>query len=565
MKKAAVWVSILVAGVAVAALIGWAATYTPVYSESASQAWSRGRIIGLTPVNLAVGMQPAPDGSVALTWVDLDNRLHVVQLGARGQVLADRMPGLDTGIPRSPRLVVDESGAIHLAWLETQGSTSGLRYARLSPTLAVESGPHALSLPWDMARSHQLVLTSPGNLQVFWIGEAGLYQLAIAGPGVGREEPRLLAERAEDLAASLDENGLIHLAWSEQPGPNSRLMWYAVFQPESGALSDPEEMGSLFLRGAQRIESLAVGVDGSSGYVVWIIQDMRDVDSRSWYATFPRELPRLSRIRTLPLRMGSSPLSLSGLRTPEGRFVLAMSQSVMTPAGPQVQIGILPMGPESPPDQEVWAALTVPAALPQTNPAVQLEAQYTVTASNTPSLRPTLTVDAQGEMHLAWLQTGGFGVYRVAYASTTPGVLASYNAVTLWDVADRVFSVAMRLFMVVGLMPALAIGWSLLPLMWLFGYHLVTGKEVLETTSARVALAVAIGLVLVMTYLIYPYRSSMPIALQWLAPPATAALSLLPMAAVLRRQADPSLFGGFFIFAIAHGFLQVALFVLLQW
>lgn len=565
MKKAALWVFLLVALVAVAALIGWAATYTPLYSESASEAWSRGRILGVSPVNIAVGLQPAADNGAWLTWVDLDNRLHVVQMGGRGQVLADRTPVPGTGVPRAPRLVADTGGSLHLIWLETQGGASELRYARLSPTLAVESGPRALSLPWDTARSPQLVLTAPGSLQVFWIGEAGLYHLAIGDPDGGQGEPRLLAEGARDLAVHVDEVGLVHLAWAEEPGPNSRIIWYAVFNPEAREISTPEEMGSLFLRGAQRIESMAVGVDSNTGYVVWIIQDLRDVDSRGWYAHFPRELPRLSRIQTLQLSMGSSPLSLSGLRNQEGRFVLAMSQSVMTPAGPQVQIGILPMGPESPPEQEVWAALTLQASTPPAAPVRQLETQYTVTASERPSLRPTLAMDAQGELHLAWFQTGGFGVYRVAYASTAPGVLQAYNAVTLWDVVDQVFGLAMKLFMVVGLMPALAIGWSLLPLLWLFGYHLVTGKEVLETTSAHVAMAVAVVLVLVMTYLIYPYRAIMSPTLQWLAPPATAALALLLSAAYLRRQDDPSLFGGFFIFAIAHGFLQVALFVLLQW
>ena len=66
------------------------------------------------------------------------------------------------------------------------------------------------------------------------------------------------------------------------------------------------------------------------------------------------------------------------------------------------------------------------------------------------------------------------------------------------------------------------------------------------------------------TYLISPYRSSVPAILYRTLPLATAAIALALAALVLRKRGERSLFGAFFVFALTHGFLQVAIGALLR-
>jgi hypothetical protein len=565
MKRPVYWVIVAVVLVALAALVGWAATYSPLYSPSASEDWSRGRILGVTPVSVAVDIQLMPEGGVLLTWVDVDERLHVVQVGTRGQIVADRMPGLGAEAPREPRLLVGPGGEIHLVWLETVGGGSEVKYARLSDLFAVQAGPISLSLPGDASSSPHMAFNRQGEIEVFWVGEAGLYHVTLDAAGTVQDEAAVLAEEAEDVDVEVDAEGIFHLAWLEESGANTNLVWYACFNPEPEELSQPTEMGRVFLRSGQRVESLAVGMDSNTGYVVWALQDLRDVTSRGWFAFFPLDLPGLHRVSNLELDEAGNPLGLWVVRGPRERVLVALGATVVTEDGPQMQIAIIALGPEQAPASEVRATLGGEGTTAPLDAGGWVENQYVVTSSERPALKPSLAVDAQGELHLAWLETGGFGVYRVAYASTASGVREAYNAITLWDVVDSVFGVAMRLFMVVGLTPVLAIAWIMLPMLWLIGYHFATGQETFERLGARVALGVAVFLELLSTYLVNPYRSSMPAALQWSSPIITTALGLLLAWAIERRRDEASLFGAFFIFALAHGFLQVAVFVLVRW
>lgn len=565
MKRYVYWIIIGAVLLALAALVGWAATYTPLLIPSASEEWSRGRLLGVTPVSVPVDVQIAPDGGVLLTWVDLDNRLHVVQLGTQGQVVMDRTPGLGARVPREPRLLVGPEGEIHLLWLETSGARSLLTYARLDSAISVQAGPLPLSPAGDRARSPHLAFNRQGESEVFWTGQAGVYHTTLSAGGERQGEAILLAEGGEDVSVQVDREGVFHLAWLQEIRPNARVIYYATFDAERRELSQPEEMERVFLRSGQRVESLVVGIDSSTGYVLWIIQDLRDVSSRGRYAFFPLEIPRQKRVRSLRLDEGGNPLSPWAMRGQYETLLVALSETIMTPDGPELQIGAIALRGEQTSEDAVWAAAGSRGSTTAIDQRGWPEDQYIITASDRPSLKPSLAVDAQGHLHLAWLETGGFGVYRVAYASTAPEVKETYNALTLWDVVNHVFGLAMKLFMVVGLTPVLAICWSLLPLMWLIGYLMVTGHETLATLGARVALGLAVLLEVICTYLIYPYRSSMPVVLQWSTPSVTAAIGLLLTMAYLRKREEQPLFGAFFVFALAHGLLQGVLFVLLRW
>jgi hypothetical protein len=470
---------------------------------------------------------------------------------------------------------------------------------------SVRVGPIALSRVGDDAQSPNIVLNRRGEVEAFWVGRAGVYRATLSAEGEVLDDPVLLVERGRDVSVQVDREGTFHLAWIQDVRSNVLSVFYAPMNPEQRQLGQPEEMGKIFLRTGQRLQSLVLGLDADIGYVLWTVQDMKNISSDAQYAFFPLQIPRQKRVIDLQLDEGGNPLSLWAMRGQYGTLLVALTQTIMTLDGPQLQIGVIPLhegqlledrllamaesrrssGSRAEFDgvPDVWMSKVfrrpvfeplysnlahglVPSfrTAPRSQGEGWLEDQHIVTASDRPCLKPILAVDAQGDLHLTWLEPGGFGVYRVAYASTAAEVKKAYNALTLWDVTDRVLSVTMQIFLAIGLTPVLAISWSLFPLMWLLGYHLVTGRESLRVLSARVNLSISMLLEVMCTYLIYPYRSIMPVALQWTSPLATGVVALFLTMVYLRKRDEKGLFESFFVFAIVHGLLQVLLFVLLQ-
>jgi hypothetical protein len=600
MKRWGSWIIAGVALIALIALVGWGRTYIPLRTPQGSEAWSRGRLLGVTPVSVPVDIQVAPDDRVCLSWIDLDDRLHVVKLGERGQTIADRRPALETKVPREPRFLVGPGGEIHLAWLETAEERSILTYARLDSDGSVRVAPIALSLAGDKAQSLNLAFSRRGEVGIFWTGAAGIYHAVLSVQGDVKSGPVLLVEDGEALDVQVDQRGVFHLAWLQEAEAREKVVTYATLDPEQNGLSQPEEMARIFLRIGQTVESLVVGMDAHTGYVLWVIQDMKYVTSSAKYAFFPLEIPRQKKVRDLELERGGNPLGLWIMRGQHDTLLVAMTGTVMSSDGPQLQISILPLQGEQTPGIYAWvptgshgSRLATPGAMPvpkyddnsrivghesriagresritrhksQVSQIDWPDHQVVVTASDYPSLKPSLTMDGQGDLHAAWLETGGFGVYRVAYAGTADGVKTAFNRPTVWDVTDRVLGLAMEFFAAVGLTPVLAIYWSLVPLAWLLVYLFVSGREHLTMPGTWVAFGVAVLLEVISTYLIAPYRGSLSPLLQQVFPLATAAVGLLVALLCLRKWDEKHLFGAFFVFAIVHGLLQVMGFVLLR-
>ena len=601
MKRWVYGVAVGVVLLAVAALIGWGNAFIPPLTPSASEAWSRGRILGVMPVNVRVDVHATPDGGVSMSWVDLNDRLHVARLGTRGQVVSDRTPALGTDVPRDPQLLVGPGGETHLIWREAGEGRSLLTYTQLDSTASVEVSPFLFSLVGDQAHFPSMAFNLRSEIEVFWSGQAGIYHTTLSAAGETQGEPVLLIEDGERVSVQVDQAGVFHLAWLHHLGTNIEGVYYAAFDPERQGLGQPEEMARLILRPGQTVQSLDIGMDADTGYIVWVIQDMKNIVSSAQYAFFPLEIPRQKRVRDLELDTGGNPLSVWAVRGQYETLLVALTETIMTEDGPQLQIGVVTLhGEQAPGDQALsdfrlvdarfgdWGAgvsrvgIVRPIALyapfhilrdaghspfairhSQFAPGDWPE-QHLVTASEHPSLRPSMVIDVRGNLHLTWLESGGFGVYRVAYASTAAEIKEVYGRPTWWDIANRALELAMQFFLAVGLTPVLAIYWSLAPLGWLLLYLLLSGREHLTTLGTWVAFGVSILLEVASTYLIYPHRTRMSPVLQWSAPLATTAVALLVALLYLRRRDEKPLFGTFFVFAIVHGMLQVMCFVLVR-
>ena len=97
----------------------------------ASEEWSRGQVIGYTPVKQPVALQPAPDGGVFLVWPNLDGRLELARVGVDGKVVFDRVLPVETKKARDPQFEVGLEGRLHLLWREQGGPRASVRYALL--------------------------------------------------------------------------------------------------------------------------------------------------------------------------------------------------------------------------------------------------------------------------------------------------------------------------------------------------------------------------------------------------------------------------------------------------
>ena len=187
-----------------------------------------------------------------------------------------------------------------------------------------------------------------------------------------------------------------------------------------------------------------------------------------------------------------------------------------------------------------------------------------VTASAQASLEPTLVMDDRSNLHLAWLESSEFGVYGVVYATTAPETLKNYNALTLLDVLDTVFSNVFRLSTLIVALVAVLIIWAIIPFLVLVLYHLVTSEETLHTLRSRIALIVVLALEVMLTF-VQPPRIGIGAAwpaLRWVTPVVTAAVTTAMMVYILRRRKDAHLFGAYFMFTGINSLLQMVTYML---
>ena len=341
----------------------------------------------------------------------------------------------------------------------------------------------------------------------------------------------------------------------------------------------------MFRRIGQAIKGPTIGMDYDTGYLMWEVRDYRDVARRGQYASFPLDLPRQKRVENIQLEQGWNSSEMYPIDRQHSPLLVALSAEVTDSLwASEIQIIVVTMAPGETPEHEVWGLASGgpkgrPALFAPGHPraiaedrlhgeyvALRQVAEQVVTASNVPSMKPTLLMDDSSNLHLAWLESAGFRQYRVIYASTAPEVLENYNALTLFDIVDPVLKRVFRLSLVVVAAGPMFVLWALLPLGGLLVYHVLTGEETLETLHSRVALAIAIAIEVGLTFVFTPTAVSDLPMLRWITPVITATLAGALTIRTLRRRekAEESLLlTSFFIFTIIYCLLQLVVYFLL--
>lgn len=543
MKKYRAWIIVGVLLLVLAALTAWASSQTPMIARS-SELWSRGRVIGQTPVKRRTALQAAPDGSAFLIWQNMGGQLELAHIGVDGKVLLTHVLSVGGGEASDPQLRMAADGRLLLLWREGEYPNSTVRYVLLETDGALAGQPHTLSDPAiPVLDAPRLVTDARGRHHAIWADDAGIQWAVLDDAGALLAGPTPLTTSGRFPTVRVGDQGKLHLLWQQRQRAHVESLYYVVLDPEntSGVASEPEEIAQIVLRTGQGLGEPVIGLTPETVYVFWVIRDFKYAVSSGEYAFFPIESPQQKQIGPLQLRQGRYPeglYSLGGNQTP---LLVALSESVPAPEAMGVirsQIAVLTLG------QEVQEDI--------------------VTASVQASLKPTLVMDDHSNLHLAWLETAEFGVYRVVYASTASEVMENYNALTLWDVLDAVFSNVFRFSTLIVALVAVLIMWAILPFLALVLYHLITSEETLNTARSWGALVVALALEAALTFIQPPRlgaEAAWP-ALRWVAPAISALAAALVLANVARRRKYMHLFAAYFLFTGINCLLQMVMYFL---
>jgi hypothetical protein len=188
------------------------------------------------------------------------------------------------------------------------------------------------------------------------------------------------------------------------------------------------------------------------------------------------------------------------------------------------------------------------------------------------TLRPTGVIDTSGNVHLAWLNSGGFGRYEVYYASTSDAVKTTLDPLTVQDWAIDILSFAWAMAPALGFFPPVFLLWSFASFIWIVLFYFVKVEGGLDRRPARIALIVAIVLYLFSKLFLMPgplffapFQDSLPPNLQYLPIIGTPIFTLLvALGAVwlyFRRTDYRSLLAAYAIFVITDAVLSLAIYV----
>lgn len=546
MKKYTRWIIAIVTLltlVALAPLVAQASTQAQMVPRS-SEVWSRGKIIGQTPVKQRIALQPAPSGGAFLIWLNLEQRLEMVHIGVGGEILLNRALEVVTKEARDPQLVIGFDGRLHLLWREGKHPRTTIRYALLQADGTLVRQPETLSDPTvPVLDAPRLILDAAGQCHAIWADETGIRWTVLSAGGELMKSPTLLAPEGRFPTAQMDDRGHLHLVWRWPKRSRVWLIYYTVLDLWSGIVSQPEELAEVHLRPYHRLGGPDIGLTLDMGYVFWEVRDYGYVYSLGEYASFPLESPQQSVVAPLGPRRGQDEAGMYPLAGVQAPQIVALNKSVPDPEAGELysQIVVATMGERR----------------------IQ---EDVVTASSRASLKPVLVKDDHSHLHVAWLETSGFGEYSVAYASTASEVIENYNTLTLLDIVDRVFDSVFRLSTLVVSLVGSLIAWACVPFVGLLIYHLTTNEETLATMRARLAIVAALGAEVVLTFMLPPNIGVDVIwsASRWIVPTISAIVTAAVMARFIRRQEETHLFGAFFLFTVVNSVLQIVLFLLFQ-
>ncbi|MGQ9681700.1 MAG: hypothetical protein ACUVX9_04090 [Anaerolineae bacterium] len=549
----------------------------PRRSAQAGPDWSRGQLLGESTFSEPVAVYAEPDGSrVHLGWGrtgDAGDRIWYAQLDAQGRVLLAQGLALWVRLPHRISLMATRPGELVVLFLSGLGDERRLFAARINTQGEVLGRPvqvNATGVPDDYA-----AVSAGEGIEVFWSHDdapaPGLYHVRLLEDGQPEGKSTLLVPGGSAPEARLATDGQIHLAWMRVLGGGEEQVYYTCWSPQTRSLSAPLKVGQVALGSKALRYGPAMALSATHVYVFWSWQRQAASilggagEGESAYVALPLEgvapAPAAQHL-VLPANPVPHYASVAGSLACGRLADLSGEPSALTymPAGPPGQW------------QEAAVALVVEtSARGRTEhqiAVVLMEGQavkgYQIAGrpSTTVAKRPALSVDAAGQMHLAWLVPAGVRRYEVYYATTWPGARATMARVGSDDLQHAVYTGIWALAQALSMAP-LGIAWLFVPFVFVMLYYVVKADGELDRRGPRIALGVAVGLYVLVKFFILPanYLGAAPGLDRLPSEFATAYAVALPvvvlltalgaMAVYIRRRETPTLLMAFLVFGVA--------------
>ncbi len=487
-------------------------------SERASKDWSRGQSIGKAAISGRVDLTTDAAGENAyLVWVAAHEEenvelLRFARLDRAARVITERELRIGTNTPSEVEIVVDRRDTLHLTWTDRLGDERRLFYTSLDSMGRLNAYPKPVSLPGVSVDKYAMAINAEDEIDLFWgarEGEgAGLYHLRLDIWGKVTGENLHLGRSGFDPAFRTDRSGTTHLAWQEEPRYGEYQLYYATFDGQSRTLGQPTKLASYPVRPGVVAHRPRLGFAGGDVYIFWSSEvrggGLTRPAAQSFYLVFPLGRPQLAgeprevilpslnrpeyaRIQSLyPVRelarsaAGASPsrfiYSASTVQTHRDELATAFAVQLQGRTRTIVQI-ILALWSDG-----------------------EIKGYQIVGKTSSASLRPRLVIDGHDDLHLAWIDTSGFGAYDVYYASTTAEARANVNRITSQDVLAFAARLMWAFIQALGFFP-LAFAWLVVPVSVISIYLFIRAEGDLARLGSRIMLVVAMLIYLGFKYL----------------------------------------------------------------
>lgn len=448
----------------------------PDHTSRVSDDWSRGRRIGSSRTSDPPAMALSPSGErLLLAWPTQPQEQgpRVIQIQAldthTGEVAEAWTLPAPANQPTKLELVPGGKEGLHLLWLDGPYKQRILYNLHLDPSGAPAAEALPLS-PEDAAvRSFETAPLSDGGLMVLWSARAGLSLARLDAAGHIMEPPLLIpAVQSAGLAVDLQET--VHLAWLESISPVHLQVHYAAMPLNELTPPISRPLASILLSRGQterNIEGPIVATENDHVYVIWTqtvvtlletteeayyVQtdkgQVQDTQNISFAGYFPpdyvpsKQVPGLSKL-ALPFQSNVGGASLHGVPRPvkawQEQCLLAISLQCHSRSRDILQPAL----------------------------AVLKEGKmlgYTIVGwTNRPSVGVTSTVDEQGRLYVAWVDTVGRSEDPIYLATTSAALKPAFNRLTFNDVLAGFVENSTRAVQGIVFFP-LALLWAVFPM-----------------------------------------------------------------------------------------------------
>jgi hypothetical protein len=514
------------------------------------------------------------------------DRLRYLQLDQNANPTINRTWKITDQV-RTPRLLPASAETMHLLWTNRrQGSRDWTLYHTLVDSSGTFLRPgKALSAAQKAVGDYTLTTDRENGAVVIWerSKENSLVKLHLDATGNPTSEPAVIVEQGLSPSLHCDSQGTLHLVWRQE-----RALLYAPLSADQSEYVEPVQVAEVTMGlTGDTVAGPALGLAGDWAYVFWSVLSQSDTEagtSTTEYVAFPNEslpvdeIPPANRILvlyteehpyqpfhgTLPLgQLVQPPESvLTAAETYGETFVHESEQHLdwVDVSGGASDFLFNPAPMQG--DSELMV-LAVAAEQPyrldshlQIAAIIFSEGRYLGynLASRTESIsdHPTLAVDMNGSLHLAWRE--GAGGRQIYYASTAPSATASLDRVGIYDLITSVLRGGMESLVSVALLPVISFWWIVPGLLLVVAWRVFTEVDYVERLGSLIPIALGYLIYQGVKFTFFPsignyvpfsawmfVPSGTAAVLRWAVPVGIILVSLLVAELVRRRYSRSSL------------------------